>query len=193
MAVIKCNCERRAATRKTHNFIWLQTEFMSIEIERKYIIRIPDIEKMRVMSDYSESEIVQIYLSSGPGVTHRIRSRKTDGKTVYTETKKIRIDSVSAYEDEREINGAEFERLSLKAKEGSIPIRKVRHKFCYRQQSFEVDIYPEWKKSCILETELESRDKIADFPEFIKILAEVSGNKEYSNAAMSQKFPKESV
>ena len=162
-----------------------------VEIERKYIIALPDISKLSKMDDYSASDIEQIYLSSSPQVTHRIRKRVYNDRCVYTETKKIRIDKISSYEDEHEISGEEYARLSLNIREGSTPLSKRRHTFSYLGQTFEIDVYPGWRGSCILETELDTRERSVEFPDFIKVLKEVSGIKEYSNSSMSMRFPDE--
>ena len=42
-----------------------------------------------------------------------------------------------------------------------------------------------------METELPSRDTEVGMPSFIRIIADVTGDKRYSNAAMSRSFPKE--
>ena len=162
-----------------------------IEIERRFIIKIPPLEIMRQSDGYTESEIAQIYLDSGSNLTHRIRSRKSAGNTAYTETKKIRIDRMSAIEDEREISEGEFYELIKKQKVGTVPVRKTRHTFHFEGQLFEVDIYPNWKKTCILETELKNKDERVLFPYFIEIIEEVTGDKTYSNVQMSRRFPQE--
>ncbi len=161
-----------------------------IEIERKYIIEKPELSRLGGMSEYSSSEITQIYLESVPSVTHRIRRRQeSDGEITYTETKKIRIDKISAYEDEKEVSRERFDELRLLMRRGTSPIIKTRHSFKYKDQLFEIDIYPEWKDICIMETELRDREKSAEMPEFIKIKAEVSGMREFSNASLAQNFP----
>jgi CYTH domain-containing protein len=162
-----------------------------VEIERKYIIELPDISELSKMESYTASDIEQIYLSSSPAVTHRIRKRVYNDRSVYTETKKIRIDKISSYEDEHEISAEEYARLSLNIREGSTPLSKRRHTFSYLGQTFEIDVYPEWKGSSILETELDSRERGVEFPDFIKVVKEVSGIKEYSNSSMSMRFPDE--
>ncbi len=162
-----------------------------IEIERKYIIEKPEISKMKSLPEYTESEILQIYLSSEPNTTHRVRARASNGKTVYTETKKIRIDKMSSHETEGEIDKERFEALSQSIKNGSRPLHKKRHTFSYKGQTFEIDIYPEWKHTAIMETELKTRADAPEIPEFIKIIEEVTGKYEYSNLAMSISFPKE--
>ena len=165
----------------------------NIEIEKKYIILKPTSDELFGMQDYSLSEIEQIYLSSPLGITHRIRSRKFPDKSVYTETTKVRIDKMSAYENEREITEEEFISLSSRRDTEARPIKKCRHTFVFCGQLFEIDIYPEWKNTAILETELNSRDTTVEFPDFIKIVADVTGDKRYSNASMSKSFPEENT
>ena len=164
---------------------------IGIEIEKKYIIEMPDVTSLCGMDGYSESEILQIYLRGEEGVTHRVRRRRIGDAVTFTETKKIRIDKMSATEIEGEISEERFLALSLEQKAGTRPINKTRHAFFYLGQLFEIDVYPEWKNTAIMETELAYRETIVDFPECIRILRDVTGDKSYSNAAMSRSFPKE--
>lgn len=165
----------------------------NVEIERKYVIKMPDLSLIRSQTEHTESEILQIYLPSENGETRRIRRRSYGNKTVCTETKKIRIDEMSATEIEREIPLAEFEKLARERKSGTEPIYKTRHTFIYDGQLFEIDIYPTWQLTAIMETELDSREKQIKIPGFIEIVLEVTGDRTYSNAAMSKKMPKELV
>ncbi len=165
---------------------------MSIEIERKYIISMPDFEVLKSQRDYSVSEILQIYLASEQGVTHRVRKRVFCDRTSYTETKKIRLDKMSAIEDEHEISPSEFDKLSQNIKEGTMPLAKVRHTFILENFCFEIDVYPEWKHTCIMEVELDRADTRVELPSFIRVIDEVTGNKAYTNFSMSKSFPEES-
>ncbi len=162
-----------------------------IEIERKYVIAMPDVDTMSAAEGYTSSDIVQIYLESAPHITHRVRSRTMNGITKYTETKKVRISGMSAYEDERQISENEFLTLRQSIAPGTTPVIKTRHTFVYHGQLFEVDIYPNWHSTAIMETELPSEDTITDIPPFIRIIKEVTGIKAYSNASMSREFPDE--
>ena len=164
-----------------------------IEIERKYIIKKPSLKSMRETEGYTELEITQIYLESAANVTHRVRSRIYPDSAVYTETKKIRIDKMSAYEDEGEISESDFKEKSRKIDKSTRPILKKRYTFSHNKHTFEIDIYPEWERCAVMETELESRDELVDFPSFIEIVREVTGEREYSNAAMAHRFPAEPV
>ena len=162
-----------------------------IEIERKYVIAMPQIAAMSAEEGYTSSDIVQIYLESAPHITHRVRSRTMNGITKYTETKKIRISGMSAFEDEREIDENEFSSLRKDIAPDTTPVIKTRHTFVYHGQLFEVDIYPNWHTTAIMETELPTEDTVTDMPPFIRIIKEVTGIKAYSNASMSRAFPDE--
>lgn len=162
-----------------------------IEIERKYIISMPMPADMAAMSGYSADSITQTYLISPEGVTRRVRRRESASGVRYYETVKRRIDGMSAHEEEREITREEYSAKLAQIADGTRPIEKVRHVFVYGGQTFEVDVYPEWKRTAILETELPSRTQSVEFPEFIRIIREVTGIREYSNAAMAIKFPAE--
>ena len=146
-----------------------------------------------VQNSYSQSRILQIYLTGAEGETRRIRRRVFDDKIQYTETIKIRINATSSTEMEREITDDEFTSAKSHALQGYTPIEKTRYTFIYNNQLFEIDVYPNWKNTAIMETELESPEQIIEFPDFIKIIREVTGNKAYSNAGMSRKFPEEDV
>lgn len=166
-------------------------ESVGVEIERKYIIEMPDIELLSSQKDFSASDIIQIYLESEPGQTRRIRARSKKGQTTYTETRKIRIDKMSSTEIEREITKEQFDELSRLQRAGSRIIKKTRYTFVFEGQLFEIDVYPEWSSTAIMETELASRESLVSMPHFLRVIREVTGIREYSNSAMSNSFPPE--
>ena len=164
-----------------------------IETERKLVIFLPDEDALKAERNYSESRITQIYISD-PCLTHRVRKREySDGRVEYTENTKKRISIMSVIENEREITEAEYESLALRIEEGSKPLSKLRRTFSYLGRTVEIDSYPEWKKSCILEVELESESEELRLPEYIKIIREVTGEKRYSNHSMTHSFPNELI
>lgn len=166
---------------------------IAIEIERKYIIRIPDMDVVRAQSEHTESNILQIYLPHERGETHRIRRREYPDKVVCTETRKVRLDSMSATETESSISETAFNILAKAPLEGHRPIEKVRHTFRLGDYVYEIDIYPKWKNTAILEVELPDRDAHPQIPEFIEVLEDVTGDRKYKNFSMSKHFPNELV
>jgi CYTH domain-containing protein len=98
---------------------------------------------------------------------------------------------MSVIEDECEITEQRFLELKEKQSPLSHPVLKRRHTFSYGGGVIEIDVYPNWKKTAILETELTDRSKRIELPDFIRVVKEVTGEKAYSNAAMSMQFPTE--
>ena len=164
-----------------------------VEIERKYVILKPDFAALERKYEVGASEIWQTYLTSDAGVTRRVRKRVYSDRVSYTLTEKRRIDAISSLEDEREISEGEYEALLGEIRSGTRTLRKTRRVVRVGKVDFEIDEYPEWVRTCIMETELESRDEQVVMPDFVKIIAEVSGVKAYTNAAMSARFPEELV
>lgn len=165
----------------------------ALEIERKFIIKLPEAELLKSFAEYTESEIEQIYLNPRPPFnSRRVRRRAYRlGRVLYFETAKRRISKLSAEESEREISEVEYRELILDIEEGTRPIVKTRKTFTYMGKVFEIDIYPEWKRTCIMEVELSSESESFAMPPEIEIIREVSGIGEYSNHAMAKRFPKE--
>lgn len=169
----------------------VMSEKIGVEIERKFVVEKPNIALLEKIEGYTRSEILQIYLDSAVGETRRIRRRIFKDKTFYSETRKIRLDKLSATENERSISPEEFEELRRLKKSGTEPVNKIRHTFPYRGHVFEIDVYPQWKRSSVMEVEMDSRTEEVKLPPFVKIIREVTGNREYSNASMSRSFPDE--
>lgn len=164
---------------------------MALEIERKYIIAMPDIAALSEMEGYFSRDITQTYLRAPAGVTARVRCSVTDGVFTYTHTEKIRINPMASDERERVIGEEEYRALLQTRLPDCRPVRKTRHTFRYLGQSFEVDVYPAWEHTAILETELSDPARAVSFPACLRVLREVTGNRAYSNAAMARAFPPE--
>ena len=162
-----------------------------IETERKYIVRKPDVEKMHQYPSYTESRITQTYLED-PTRTHRVRCREYIGGAVeYTENIKERINGMSAIENEREIDLAEYSELIKNIQNGTAPVHKTRRTVEYCGLVFEFDFYEPWQSTCIMEVELPSENTEFDLPPFVEVVREVTGIKAYSNHSMAYGFPKE--
>jgi CYTH domain-containing protein len=166
---------------------------VNLEIERKYIIKMPPFDLLRCQPEHTESSILQIYLTHEAGETHRIRRRKYADKIVCTETRKIRLDTLAATEIESQISESAFDILAKSPLEGTTPIEKTRHTFLYEGRTFEIDIYPVWKNTAVMEVELPSRETEVVMPDFIEIISDVTADRQYKNFAMSMKFPKELI
>ena len=161
------------------------------EIERKFIIKMPSLDVIERQHNFCSTEIIQTYLDSPSEITERVRMRKYPDKVRYTHTRKIRVNTLKAIEDEREITEGEYKKLSERKKRGYISITKQRCSFDYMGQTYEIDIYPQWKKTAILEIELSSEEETINIPSFLDVVREVTADSRYKNVRMAKSFPAE--
>ena len=157
------------------------------EIERKYLIRYPDMKLLNSSAD--KTEITQTYLRTRDGRTARVRKRGLDGAYVYTHTQKTRISDVKRIELEREISQEEYTRLLEDADPSRSVIHKDRYCLTYREQMFEIDVYPFWQDRAVMEIELADEAEAVRLPPEIEIIKEVTQDRRYTNAALAKAIP----
>ena len=66
-------------------------------------------------------------------------------------------------------------------------VRKTRYCLVHNYQYFEIDFYPNWKNTAILEIELSSVDEKINFPEKIKVIKEVTDDPVFKNINIAKK------
>ena len=65
-------------------------------------------------------------------------------------------------------------------------IRKTRYCLTYKNQYFEIDVYPFWDDKAIMEIELRDENIPIEFPERISIIKEVTDDEAYKNAQLAK-------
>ena len=159
-----------------------------LEIERKYLIRMPDTS---LLASLPSSKIEQIYILTAEGGRDRIRCRMTDGKKVFTHTEKKRLSDLTRIEIENEISAEEYNALSLMKDPDRSVIRKTRFLYEYRKQIFEIDVFPFWQDRALMELELSSEEQQILLPPDITVVRDVTSDKDYTNAAIARSVPYE--
>ena len=162
----------------------------SLEIERKYLIRMPDAS---LLSALPCSEIEQIYILSPEGGRERIRRRVFADRVVCTHTVKRRVSDLSRIEIEEEIGEERFRELSKRADSARSPICKKRYLYEYDGQIFEIDVFPFWDDRAIMELELESEEQEIRLPPSIEIVREVTFEGRYTNSALAREIVRETI
>ena len=168
----------------------LNVKTMNTEIERKFLIQMPDVGMLARAEGCRVSLIRQTYLLREDG-SERVRARLFSDRLELTHTVKNRISPISAFEDERTINNSEYLALLARRDPSRDDIFKTRFAFPYEGHVFEIDVYPFWHRQAVMEVELESECEEVEFPPFISIIREVSGDRSYSNKSLSTKIPEE--
>ena len=124
------------------------------EIERKFLIEMPDIEKLKNLPNCESLNIIQTYLLSNPNEETRVRQRGKNGSYIYTLTTKKTINNTERYEFERRITQREYLEFLNLANTDLHQIRKTRYCLVENNKYFEIDIYPFAKNTAICEIEL---------------------------------------
>lgn len=157
------------------------------EIERKYLIRMPDAAWLE--ANAAGSDIVQTYLETkAPGCSSRVRMRRDANGTVYTHTEKKRISAMRREEAEREISREEYFTLLKKADPKRRVIYKRRYILEDRGQRFEIDVFPFWRDRAVMEIELEDEGTPVELPVDIAVIKEITADKRYTNASLAREL-----
>ena len=146
-----------------------------------------DVRALEGMPNCQSVDILQAYLRSEiPGETIRIRQRGREGNYVYFKTRKRRLEDGRRIEMEERLTKNEYLELLMQADPDYRPIRKQR--FCLSENGlyYNIDIYPQWKDTALMEIELYSGEEEVRFPEGIRVIREVTGEKEYTNPSIAR-------
>ncbi len=145
--------------------------------ERQYVVELTG-----ELPECIESEITQTYLVADPGCEVRLRRRSWLGETVNVHKTKKRVSPTEVLETERQVSNALYESLLQQADPYRATIRKTRRSFIWKGQYFEIDIFHEPVNNLmILQTKGVAEQEDVNFPPFIKVLQDVTGNKQYYN------------
>lgn len=162
------------------------------EIERKFLIKFPDLAMLERLPNCSKVEIIQTYLRCGnQGEEIRVRQRGRNEDYIFTETIKKRVSALRRVEIERRLTQVEYLSLLMDADTALNQIRKTRYCLSFSNQYMEIDIYPFWQRQAVLEVELSDESAEIVFPEFIEVMQEVSGEGIYENRSLAKNVPDE--
>ena len=129
-----------------------------IEDERTYIVELTG-----QLPESIESEITQTYLVADPDCEIRLRRRSWSGEVVNVHKTKKRISPTEV--------------LDYRA-----TIRKTRRSFIWRGQFFQIDtFYTPVNNLILLETKGVAQTESVNFPPFIRVVKDVTGDPEYYN------------
>ena len=168
---------------------------MGMEIERKYLIRMPDEDMLRSLPGCEVWDIVQTYLNDGgvEGLTQRVRSVRCGGVTRYGYTFRRRGNALTCDEREKEVTEAAYRRLLQEANPALRPIEKRRYRVPHRGQLMEIDVYSFWSDRATLEIELESEAQAPELPDWLDVVRELTGEQAYKNRYLAERVPMEEM
>ncbi len=164
-----------------------------IEIERKFLIYMPDLELLSAQKGVRIKHIEQTYLLSDNGKNARVRRIDEDGEIKFVKTVKERISTLSAYENEFEIDQSTYKKELENADASKKTIVKTRFCIPFEHHILEIDVYPFWSDRAILEVELSDESESFSLPDFIRVVKEVSEDKRYKNTKLAECVPMDRI
>lgn len=144
-----------------------------LEIERRYVIEYPDITWLESTPACCKVEITQTYHRMENGEMARICKRGIDGHYIYYLSTKRRVRGGRGVEVERRLNPEEYSELT--ENETDKRVKKTRYCLTYKNQCFEIDVYPDMKDKAEVWIELADANDEVHFPDEIKVIREITG------------------
>ena len=129
------------------------------------------------------SDITQTYLMAEPGCEVRLRRRQwSGGKVVNVHRSKKAISETEEIETERRVDNNLYEQMLQQADPYRSTIKKRRQSFIWKGQFFEIDTFLSPIKDLVMmETKGIAQQEKINFPPFIRVLEDVTGNPRYLN------------
>ena len=159
------------------------------EIERKFLIKYPDINKLLDNPLCRVLKMEQFYLQGGG----RVRKIEENGKITYIKTVKKHITDIKREEKEWEIEEEEYIKETKNKAFSTNIIKKTRYAYPFYDLIFEIDLFPFWNDRAFLEIELNDENQEFIVPEFLKIIKEVTADKRYNNSSLAREILNEAL
>ena len=164
-----------------------------LEIERKYIIFMPDTAMLDALAG-EKWDVMQVYLTGTPAQgSRRVRRIRENGEERWFYSEKLRLSATTRIEREREIDPGEAAELLREADGEKRPIEKKRWRIPYGGKTVEIDVFPFWEHQAFCEVELEREDEVFALPEWVRVFREVSAENRYNNNSLARSVPEEEV
>ena len=164
-----------------------------LEIERKFLIRLPDAARL-ARESVRRIEITQIYLrTDSPGHSRRLRHSRWEGGEARYYTEKLRRTDRTRVEREREVTREEWDALIKARDEQRRVIEKVRWCVPAGGHTLEIDLFPFWDDRAFCEIELASENEPFVLPDWIEVVREVTDDPRYTNSALALSIPAEEL
>ncbi len=157
------------------------------EVDKKYLIKKPDLKKLSTYVHYTAVDIVQSYLRSDNNVELRLRQRGQNGSfSYYLTEKRDNRNGLKRTEIERRISEREYLFYLTRIEPGLMPIIKKRICFAYENQYFRIDIFDFSEEMAIMEIDVPADESSIIIPSFIDIVKDVTGDLRYRNHNLCQ-------
>ena len=159
-----------------------------LEIERKYLIVYPDLQLLNSLPACRRVPLSQTYLKTDTEGKFRVRKRGEGEDAVFIKTVKKKISEIRRVETEERISESEYKEYISNKENCKGTIAKDRYCIVWKNQYFELDVFPFWDKLALLEIELLDENQPFELPDFVIPLREVTFEKQFRNKALAETY-----
>ncbi|MBQ3356941.1 MAG: AAA family ATPase [Oscillospiraceae bacterium] len=157
--------------------------------KKKYLIALPDMEQLAASYNTAALDMMQTYLrETKPGVERRVRQQRNGTEYLYFYTEKHLMKDGTKWDTEKTISQKDYIQYLMEGDPALHQVHKIKYRFTYRDQRFEIDVYPFCEDKAIMFRYAES-DSV-ELPPEITVLRDVSDDPDYKNRqlAISQRL-----
>lgn len=156
-----------------------------LEIERKFLILYPGLKKLNALPFCRKVPMSQTYLETPEEGRFRVRKR---GEDVFIKTSKQKLSELKRIEREEFITKEDYEGYISNKEYCQGTISKDRYCFVWKNQYFELDVFPFWDKTALIEIELLKESQPYELPDFLVVLREVTFEKQFRNKSLAVQY-----
>ena len=158
-----------------------------MEKKRKYLIKMPDMNQLIVRYGAVPFEMAQHYLlETNPAIERRIRRQKNGSDYLYFYTEKHTMADEEVWDTERPISGKNYLKYLMEADPNLQEVHKVKYRFNYGLERFEIDIYPFSKDKAVMFAYAGEDVQDINMPPEIEVIREVTGDVNYKNKTLAR-------
>lgn len=154
------------------------------EVKKKFLIEYPNLDMLEQAENVVKIELDQTYLKSNDDEKIQIRRRGLKGDYIYYQSK-VRIQDGQLLQTEKRLTENEYLEKLTDSDPNKKPLHRTRYYLTTQNQYIEIDIYPFWKDKAILNVELHNVDDKVNLPDFVKVIEEITGKKQYLNSELA--------
>ena len=154
------------------------------EIERKFLVEMPDLERLEKLPGCRRVEIEQAYLPTTNDEKLRIRKWVEDGQAIYYKTRRRRVNGRRLEVEER-LTQRSYMEMMEEAGAALQLLRKTRYSIPYQGQQFQLNVYPFWTDQAIVKIELNEENAQVQLPPELTLIREVTGEREYKDYTLA--------
>lgn len=152
---------------------------------RKYLVQMPDTDLLRKQYGAVGLDMMQTYLSqTSPNIVRRVRQQKNGDEYLYFYTEK-HTSRDGCWETEKPISGKQYVQYLMEGDPALHAVHKVKYRFTYQNQRFELDVYPFSIEHAILRAALPEGVGEPLAPPEITLLRDVTDDPAYRNRRLA--------